>query len=132
MILVDTSVWIEFFRHTDAWEADRLAAALTSDEEIAICGPVCMEIRQGIADTARVDEIERLFSPLTYLPTLRNTYRRAADLYRAVRANGKMIRNSIDCLIAACAVEHRAQLLHRDRDFLTISEISRLELLRPK
>ena len=49
MILVDTSVWIDFFRGVDSWETVRLAGALEANEDVAICGPVLMEIRQGIA-----------------------------------------------------------------------------------
>jgi predicted nucleic acid-binding protein len=130
MILVDTSVWIEFFRDSGSWETAWLDSALRRYENLAICGPVLMEIRQGIASRKVAKEIERLLSPLVYLPTVRRTYCRAADIYRAARSKGKTIRNAIDCLIAACAVENRAQLLQRDRDFATIAGISSLGLVR--
>jgi predicted nucleic acid-binding protein len=129
MILVDTSVWIDFFRGVKSWETERLAGALEANEDIAICGPVLMEIRQGIASDKAVRDIERQLSPLIYLATLRKTYCHAADIYRAARAKGKTIRKTIDCLIAACAIEHRAKLLQHDRDFTTIAGISNLELV---
>jgi len=115
LILVDTSVWIDFFR----------------GEDIAICGPVLMEIRQGATSDRMLREIERLFAPLLYLPAQRRTYCLASDLYRAARAKGKTIRNAMDCLIAACAIEHRARLLQGDRDYAAIAGVSKLELLRP-
>jgi len=130
MILVDTSVWIDFFRNTCSWEAQRLADAIESDDSIAVCGPILMEIRQGIAADGEIRRVDRFLSPLVYLPTFRKTYGRAADIYRAARAKGKTIRNSIDCLIAACALEAHAQLLQRDKDFLVIAEVSKLKLLR--
>lgn len=130
MILVDTSVWIDFFRDVDSWQAARLETAIGNDD-VAICGPILMEIRQGIASDKEVREVERLLSPLVYLPTLRKTYCRAADIYREARAKGKTIRNTIDCVIAACAIENRARLLHRDKDFTTIARMSSLELILP-
>ena len=132
MILVDTSAWIDFFRDVRSWEAARLGTALATHEDLAICGPIIMEIRQGVASDKAAKEIERLFSPLVYLPTLRKTYYRAADIYRTARSKGKTIRNAMDCLIAACAIENRARLLHRDRDFLTIAGISNLDLVEPE
>ena len=130
MILVDTSVWIDFFRDVDSWQAARLETAIGNDD-VAICGPILMEIRQGIASDKEVREVERLLSPLVYLPTLRKTYCRAADIYRAARAKGKTIRNTIDCVIAACAIENRARLRYRDKDFTTIARMSSLELISP-
>jgi hypothetical protein len=131
MILVDTSVWIDFFRNVESWEAARLDTALATYDDLAICGPIIMEIRQGVASDKAAREIERLFSPLVYLPTPRKTYCRAADIYRSARRKGKTIRNAMDCLIAACAIDSRVQLLHRDRDFLTIAGISNLDLVAP-
>jgi len=132
MILVDTSVWIDYFRGRDSREAMQLVAALEADENICICGPILMEIRQGIASDRDARNIERRMSPLMYLPTLRKTYRRAADIYRAARVCGKTIRNSVDCLIAACAIENHAMLLHRDRDYTIIAEVSELKTFRSR
>jgi predicted nucleic acid-binding protein len=132
MILVDTSVWIEFFRNANSWEAARLENALTTDEDVAICGPILMELRQGIASAKAVREVERRLAPLVYLPTQRATYCHAADLYRKARAKGQTVRNSVDCLIAACALENRVRLLQRDRDFVTIAAISSLDLVLPE
>jgi predicted nucleic acid-binding protein len=66
---------------------------------------------------------------LIYLATLRKTYCHAADIYRAARKKGKTIRKTIDCLIAACAIEHHVELLHCDRDFATIAGVTSLELV---
>ena len=131
MILVDTSVWIDFFRDAPVWEVERLGAAIEGTEDLCICGPVLMEIRQGIVSDKVRKTMERVLLPLVYLPTSRNTYCRAADLFVAARRNGKAIRSSMDCLIAACAIENNAGLLHRDKDFLAIAEVSNLQLVPP-
>ena len=47
-------------------------------------------------------------------------------LYRSLRAKGVTIRNSVDCMIAACCIEHNARLLHNDRDFDAIATHARL------
>jgi predicted nucleic acid-binding protein len=73
MILVDISAWIDFFRGVDSWETSRLAGALEANQDLAICGPVLMEIRQGIASDKAIKDIERRLSPLLYLATLRKT-----------------------------------------------------------
>lgn len=131
MILVDTSVWIDFFLGIESPEAVWLIDAIRSDEDLGICGPILMEIRQGITSQKDVAVIEDKLAPLLYLPTHRKTYLHAADIYRSARAKGKIVRKAMDCLIAACAVEHRAKLLHRDKDFAAIAEVSELEFVQP-
>jgi predicted nucleic acid-binding protein len=131
MILVDTSVWIDFFRDSPVWEVERLAAAIEGTEDLCICGPVLMEIRQGIVSDKVRKTMERVLFPLVYLPTSRNTYCRAADLFLAARKTGKAIRSSMDCLIAACAIENNVHLLQRDKDYLALAEVSRLQLVSP-
>jgi predicted nucleic acid-binding protein len=129
VILVDTSVWIDFFRGTDTPEANRLAEALARQEDLCLCGPILMEILQGLVRPADDLSIKPLLHSLLYLPLRRKTYIRAAELYRQARRRGKTIRNSLDCLIAACAMEHKVPLLEKDRDFAVLASFSKLKLL---
>jgi hypothetical protein len=129
MILVDTSVWIDFFRGTDSPEAQRLAAAIRDGEDLALCGLILTEILQGIESEEQARKTRKSLAALLYLPMPPRTFVMAADLFRSVRARGKTVRNSIDCLIAACAILHGVALLQRDRDFRTLAEVSRLRLL---
>lgn len=130
MFLADTSVWVDHFRGADSAEARRLDAAFSGAEGICVCGLIVTEILQGVADDASYRRIKRLLDELVYLPMTRDTYIRAADIYRAVRRRGLSIRNTIDCLIAACAVQHNVPLLTKDKDFQTIARTAKLELLR--
>jgi len=132
MTLVDTSVWIDFFRGVDSLEATWLTTVIADNEDLCTCGPILAEILQGIVPDRECRRIKRFLSPFIYLPTLRDTYYLAADIYRAARARGKTIRNTVDCIIAACAIENNAPLLQRDRDFLPIADVSRLKLVRCK
>ncbi len=129
MILVDTSVWIDFFRDVESCETTWLINVITDNDNLCICGPILAEILQGIVSGRECKKVKRFFSPFIYLPTLRNTYYLAADIYRAARANGKTVRNTIDCIIAACAIENDVQLLQQDKDFLTIADVSKLKLV---
>ena len=55
----------------------------------------------------------------------------AVALYRSARRRGLTIRSSVDCLIAACALRHDSEVLHRDRDFHTLARISDLRERQP-
>ena len=50
----------------------------------------------------------------------------AVDLYRTARKNGLTVRSSVDCLIAACALRHGIEVLHRDRDYGHLARVSAL------
>lgn len=124
MYLVDTSVWLDFFRN-------RFTPAVTQFEEIleqelpfGISGLIFQEVLQG-ADS------ERDFVQLqTYLQTLKfyqaidpvASYHRAADIYFRCRRKGITIRSTINCLIAQIAMDHRLRLLHNDRDFTQMAK----------
>lgn len=130
MILVDTSVWIDFFRGVNSAEALRLVEALTAHEDLCICGPIVTEILQGIPSDTEYRSTRHFLAPFLYLPALRSTYYLAAELYRAARAKGKTIRNAVDCIIAACAIENHAEVLQRDNDFVAIAAVSKLNLVQ--
>jgi len=131
VILVDTSVWIDHFRGDESPEAARLARALDEHEDVCICGLIWTEILQGIGADRQHRRVKRLLGGLIYLPLDRRGHTLAADLYRRARRAGKTIRNTTDCVIAACAIAHGAPLLHRDRDFGTIASVSKLRIVRP-
>jgi len=128
VILVDTSVWIDFLKGNDS-AADRwITSAINQGRAICICGVILTEILQGLRSGRQVREITRLFEPVIYLLTVRDSYILAADIHRAARARGKAIRNTTDCIIAACAITNNMPLAQKDKDFVTIAELSDLEL----
>ena len=59
-----------------------------------------------------------------------HTFVKAAELYRIVRHKGITIRNTVDCMIAAVAIEHDIPLLHNDRDFNPLAEYCGLKILK--
>lgn len=70
---------------------------------------------------------EAMFSlPMLESPMSRDVYLEAIGLHRSARRAGVTVRSSVDCLIAACALRADIEVLHRDRDFAVLSEISGL------
>lgn len=129
MILVDTTVWIDFFRKKQSQQVDLFKAALENYQEIFICGVVLTEILQGICDNKEYRRILIALEPFTYIEITRKTYMNAADIYRKLRGKGFTVRKTIDYLISACALENNLFLLHNDKDFLPIVEYCGLKVL---
>lgn len=124
MVLVDTSVWIEVFRRRDPLDLE----AVVAFDEIATCLPVVQEVLQGFRDeTAFRTAREAMWSlPLVDESLERPSVEHAIDLYRTARARGITVRSSIDCLIAAIAIRHDLEVLHRDRDYPHLARVSTL------
>ncbi len=131
MTMVDTSVWVDYFRGTPTPEAVWLEQAITHDADICICGTVLTEVLQGVRSDAELSTVQQAMDELIYLETSRNDHVHAAEIYRAARKKGKTVRNAVDCVIAACAIAHDIPLLQSDRDFETIATVSKLRLITP-
>ena len=117
MILVDTSVWIDFFCARNAPGAAFLKSLIELREKVCLCGVILTEALQGIRDDKEFEKTEALLSNLIFLPMDRDTFLHASNIYRTFRSRGTTIRNSVDCMIAAVCIEHNVELLHNDRDF---------------
>ena len=125
MILVDTSVWIETFRADDPLHLDQAV----DFDEVTTCLPVIQEVLQGFRDERayRLARESMLALPIVEAPLGVGIFEKAVRLYRAARRNGLTIRSSVDCLIAACALQNDLVVLHRDRDFPSLARISELQ-----
>ncbi|MBI4704758.1 MAG: PIN domain-containing protein [Deltaproteobacteria bacterium] len=124
MVLVDTSVWIEVFRKRARL---RLEDHLHLDD-VVTCLPVIQEVLQGFRDEGAYRKAHSaMFAfPLLESPLGRPLFEDAVRLYRAARRVGWTIRSSVDCLIAACAIRHDVEVVHRDRDFPSLARVSSL------
>ncbi len=125
MVLVDTSVWIETFRKPPGLDL----SVLVDIEEVVTCLPVVQEVLQGFRDE-KAFQIARgaiLSFQIVETPMTESLFLEAVALYRSGRRQGLTIRSSVDCLIAACALRNGLEVLHKDRDFTALSEISALK-----
>ena len=126
MTLVDTSVWIASFRRKDPF---RIEDVIPFDD-IVTCLPVIQEVLQGFRTESayRAARDAMLALPIVESPAGESLFLEAAALYRSARNRGITVRSSVDCLIAACALRHDLTVLHSDRDYALISEISPLRV----
>lgn len=137
MIVVDTSVWIDFFADRDTPQVDYLAARLDDgEEELALTDLILTEILQGLRTDFEVRRVDQRLSDFEVL-RLRDLsdFRRAAALYRSARHQGVTIRRTSDCLIASACVREGVPLLHADRDFdhlARVTELATVAVGRPR
>ncbi|MCI0546507.1 MAG: PIN domain nuclease [Candidatus Rokubacteria bacterium] len=132
MIVVDTTVWIDFLGAKGTTFDRHLAELVESDAPIALVDIVYCEVLQGIRDedTYRRTRVSLLAHPILR-PRGLETFETAANLYRTARRRGLTIRRSVDCLIAATCLESDAEIYHNDRDFDSLARVSRLTIYRP-
>lgn len=117
MILVDSSVWIDYFRGTATPQTDKLDSMLAS-EQIAIGDLMLTEVLQGFGSDKEFDQAMKLFSSLTVVEIGgEETAIQAAKNFRALRALGVTPRKTIDTLIATRCIENGLALLYSDKDF---------------
>jgi hypothetical protein len=132
MILVDTSVWIDYFRERNNPPTRQLREVLDAGVPFAVTPIIVQELVQGAANEHEFDLLRGYFATQrTVLPDdPLQIHCRAARLYFDCRRSGRTPRSSVDCLIAQTAIDHDLPLLHNDRDFERIAAVApRLSLL---
>ena len=130
MVLVDTTVWVDFFGDRPLPHVAALQALIENDEDLCLCGVVLAETLQGIRSDADYRRTKEYFDALILMPMRQATFVGAAEIYRSLRKKGITIRTPVDCMIASVAIEHDLPLLHNDRDFDRIARHSKLEIMK--
>jgi predicted nucleic acid-binding protein len=117
VIVVDSSVWIDFFNGVSTPEVERLDGLL-GEMPLVIGDLILVEVLQGFRHGRDVAKARQLFQSLTLLPMLegRNAWT-AAENYRQLRSKGITVRKTIDGIIATACIEANLPLLFSDRDF---------------
>jgi hypothetical protein len=122
VLVVDTTVWVDYLRGTATAQTGWLDRVLTS-ERLGVTDLIVCEVLQGIADGREKRRTKRLLLELEVFPNLDLAIAlAAADHYRALRARGITVRKTVDCLIATFCIRYRHELLHNDRDFTPFAE----------
>ncbi|WP_028312306.1 type II toxin-antitoxin system VapC family toxin [Derxia gummosa] len=117
MILVDSSVWIDFFRGSITPQSERLDALL-GNEPLAVGDLILAEVLQGFGNDRDFNQARRLFATLDVITLGGEAIAlQAARNYRALRAQGVTARKTIDTIIATRCIEDDLRLLCSDRDF---------------
>lgn len=117
MIVVDSSVWIDFFAGVSTAEVERLDGLL-GVRPLAIGDLILVEVMQGFRTDQDVATARQLFRSLALLPMLGGSNAwKAAENVRQLRRKGITVRKTIDGIIATACIEANLPLLFSDRDF---------------
>ena len=117
MILVDSSVWIAYFRGTVTLQTEKLDSLL-GQQPLAIGDMILTEVLQGFDDERDFNAARELLTSLTVVELGGQEIAvQAAKNFRALRRIGVTVRKTIDTVIATRCIENGYDLLHADRDF---------------
>ena len=122
MILVDSSVWIDYFRSADTPQV-ALLDSLLGRSPLAVGDLIAAEVLQGVRDEREFKLVKKTLEAFDHIDLVGYDLAvKASENYRTLRAMGITIRKTIDTLIATRCIEDGLTLLHADRDFLPFSE----------
>jgi predicted nucleic acid-binding protein len=133
VIVVDTTVWVDFLAGRDQPHVSELIALVEDDAGVALTDIILTEVLQGVRtkrDARRVEHRLRAFDILRLEELEDFTY--AAELYRTARSEGYTIRRTLDCLIAAACIREQVPVLHNDADFDRLAEATPLRVHAPR
>lgn len=117
MILVDSSVWIDYFRGTITPQTDKLDELL-GREILAVGDLILTEVLQGFPVDREFNEARRVLDSLAVVELGgKSVAIQAAKNFRELRKRGVTVRKTIDSIIATRCIAGQYELLHDDRDF---------------
>ena len=129
-MVIDTTVWGDYFNGFESPHAERLERALADEEDVAMLPLIIAEVLQGFRTETGFAAARDLLVDLPAIFPPLESYIEAARLYRRLRKEGITVRGTIDCIIAQTCLEHDAELLSRDTDLDPIAERTGLRLWR--
>jgi predicted nucleic acid-binding protein len=117
VVIVDTTVWIDYFQGVTNPETDWLHREI-DQQRLGLTDVILCEVLQGVRDEVAAKDVERQLLKLEVFETGGvDLAMEAARNYRTLRSRGHTVRKTIDCLIATFCIREQHSLLHRDRDF---------------
>jgi predicted nucleic acid-binding protein len=127
MIVVDSSVWIDYFNGKTTRQTDLLNALL--DQELIVVGDLILtEVLQGFRTDRDFQRARQLLDTFLFAEMLGKELALAsAQNYRRLRSKGVTVRKTIDVTIATFCIQNQLPLLHCDRDFDTMVRYLKLE-----
>lgn len=133
MIVVDTTVWIDFLEGRGTSFDIHLGELINRGEPLALTDLLYCEVLQGILEESNFRRVRTILRAYPILPMRAlETFEHAAMIYRDCRRRGFTIRKTADCLIVATCLEFGAKLYHNDRDFEAIAKVRDLKIYAPQ
>ena len=131
MVIVDTTVWVDYFQGASSSETDWLHLELDR-QRLGLTDVILCEVLQGVRDEFAAKDVERQLLKLKVFETGGvDLAKEAARNYRTLRSRGHTVRKTIDCLIATFCIREQHSLLHRDRDFDPFEKFLDLSVIHP-
>ena len=122
MILVDSTVWVDYFNGKMNWQTDRLDHYL-QHELLPIGDIILAEVLQGFRNKNEFRKAKKALQILPCIPLCGQAIAiKSAQNYRLLRQKGITVRKTIDMIIGTFCIINRFDLLHNDKDFLPIAE----------
>lgn len=130
MILVDSSVWIDYFNKSQSKSANELSWLLiNAPNQIGLPDIVVTEVLQGIRDDNIYNKTKKTLLLFTvFRENKLDIYLKASEIFRKCKAKGLAIRSTIDVIIAAIALKNNLEIFTLDKDFINIAKIFPLKL----
>ena len=130
MILVDTSVLIDFFKGKENHSTKKLSDVIDQNIPFGICSLVYLELLQGVKNEKEFDFLNEYLSTQIFhnLNDIKKSYLEASKIKLKCSKKGITIRSTIDLLIVQIAIENNLFLLHNDKDFNNIAKVVELKL----
>jgi len=118
VILVDSSVWIDYFRNADTPQVE-LLDGMFGRTPLAVGDLIAVEVLQGVQDDREFNLVRKTLDAFTQIDLGGHDVAvKAARNFRILRAKGITVRKTIDSIIATRCIEDGLTLLHNDRDFI--------------
>ena len=131
MVIVDTTVWIDYLQGAPNAETDWLDAELNR-QRLGLTDIILCEVLQGVRDDVIAKQVETSLTKCEVFDMGGVVFaREAARNYRTLRSHGHTVRKTIDCLIATFCLRGEHSLLHRDRDFEPFEKRLGLSVIHP-
>ena len=131
MILVDSSVWIDYFNGIDTWQTARLDQLLAG-ELLFTVDIIIAEVLQGFRSDSDFEKAKLALAVLPCYPLSGyDVAVQSAFHYRRLRQLGVTIRKTVDMIIATFCIQHQYHLLHNNKDFDDISKHLGLLVIAP-
>jgi predicted nucleic acid-binding protein len=129
VVIVDTTVWVDYFRGINNPETEWVDVELDR-ERLGLTDIILCEVLQGVRDESAAADVERRLLKLEVFNSGGvEVAREAARNYRILRSRGHTVRKTVDCVIATFCIRERRSLLHRDRDFDPFEEYLDLSVI---
>lgn len=130
MMVVDTSVWIDYVNGVRTAQTDILDRELKQDR-VVTGDLIIVEFLQGFWDNKQFQQARKLMDSLEYYDFIgKDMAIKAAQNFRLLRKKGVTIRKTIDVLIATFCIEHGFELLHNDKEYEQMEKILGLRVRR--